>query len=427
MVSRIFLLNNAVNPTPPDSASSSPPGFLTASRGAASPTLSGLIRSLRTLPRAAWILFLGIFLNKFGAFVIPYLALYMTRQGFSAREAGLAMAAYGVGHLLASAIGGHLADTIGRRKTIALSMFSAAASMMLLSQARTFSGFLWLTGLTGLASELYRPASQALLTDLVPAGQRVTAFSAYRLALNAGWAFGPATAGLISEQSFFWLFAGDAVTSVLFGVVAWVALPHGVRAERKEAGWHEWVPALCRDRAFLQFLAAAFAISLVFPQMTCTFSLHVTSLGFSAATYGQLISLNGVLVVLLELPLTVFSQRFPAPRIIALGYVLIGIGFGLNGWVSTIPALVAGVIIFTFGEMIAMPVSAAFVADLAPPHLRGRYMGVMGFTWATGLIFAPTLGMALFEQKPVWLWAACGISGLTAAMIIMMPRKSRHD
>src|SRR5206468_10063568 len=105
----------------------------------------GLIASLRALPRPAWILFLGTFLNKFGAFVIPFLVLYMTRQGYTAAEAALAIGMYGVGHLIASALGGYLADRMGRRKTIALSMFSGALAMILLSQARSLPAILLLT------------------------------------------------------------------------------------------------------------------------------------------------------------------------------------------------------------------------------------------------------------------------------------------
>src|SRR5438874_240267 len=129
-------------------------------------TRPGMIATLRSFPRPVWILCAGTFLNKFGTFVIPFLALYMTRQGFSIEEAGLAISAYGVGHFLASILGGHLADTLGRRKTIVLSMVAAAVSMMLLSQARTFPAIWFLTVLTGLASELYRPAGSALLADL---------------------------------------------------------------------------------------------------------------------------------------------------------------------------------------------------------------------------------------------------------------------
>src|SRR5256886_11588174 len=144
----------------------------------------------------------------------------------------MAVGAYGVGTLLASGLGGHLADTIGRRKTIVLSMFSAAITMLLLSQARSLPAIILLTAFAGLAGELYRPASSALLADLVPAGQRITAFSAYRMAFNAGWAFGPAVAGLLAKKSFFWLFAGDAATSILFGLVAFFVLPSGLRGTR---------------------------------------------------------------------------------------------------------------------------------------------------------------------------------------------------
>src|SRR5436853_7271031 len=86
----------------------------------------GLLATLRSFPRPVWVLCGGAFLNKFGTFVIPFLALYMTRAGFSTTQAGLAIGAYGIGHFLASIIGGHLADTIGRRKTIILSMGSVA-------------------------------------------------------------------------------------------------------------------------------------------------------------------------------------------------------------------------------------------------------------------------------------------------------------
>src|SRR5258706_4159671 len=93
------------------------------------PNSQSLIPSLRALPRAAWFLFVGTFLNRFGAFVIPFLVIYMRQRGFTDREAAAALGAYGIGHLAASVLGGYLSDRIGRRKTIALSKFSSATSM----------------------------------------------------------------------------------------------------------------------------------------------------------------------------------------------------------------------------------------------------------------------------------------------------------
>src|SRR5271155_3338941 len=101
-----------------------------------------LVLRLRALPRPAWILFLGTFLNKFGTFVLPFLTLYLTRRGFTLAAAGFAISAYGLGSLMASGLGGWLADIIGRRKTIVLSMFSVALAMMVLSQSRSLAAII---------------------------------------------------------------------------------------------------------------------------------------------------------------------------------------------------------------------------------------------------------------------------------------------
>jgi len=385
---------------------------------------STLLSRLRALPRPAWILFLGTFLNKFGTFVMPFLTLYLTQRGFSLVDAGIAISAYGLGGLMASAIGGHLADVIGRRKTIALSMFSVAAAMILLSQSRSLPAIVIATWLAALTGELYRPASSALLADLVPSELRVTAYAAYRMAFNAGFAFGPAMAGFLATRGYFWLFAGDAATSVLFGVLALAALPRGLPIQHEESGWGRDLKVLAGDGRFIRVLCAAFLLALVFLQISSTFSLQVTSLGFSPSTYGMILSLNGVLVVCCELPLTSLTRRFPSRAVMATGYLLIGAGFSLNAFAHSVQGLVACIVIITFGEMVTMPVSSAYIADLAPPHLRGRYMGVYSLTWSAALIVAPQMGLRLFGISPPALWLTCGGLAVLAAAIIFPRSRS---
>ena len=381
-------------------------------------TQASLRESLRALPRGAWILFFGTFLNKFGTFVLPFLAIYMTRLGYTPAQAGLAIAAYGLGTLGACVLGGHLADRFGRRKTIVLSMFAGAAAMLCLSQVHSLPLIVAVSALVGLAGELYRPASSALLADLVPAGQRVTAFAAYRMSFNAGWAFGPATAGLLAKHSFLWLFVGDAATSLLYGFVAWFALPSGLRGTRTENSLLETFRVVREDKRFLQVLCAALAVGLVFVQVFSTMSLQITHSGFSASTYGLVISLNGLLVVLFELPLTTVTKRYPARRMMALGYLLIGAGFASNLLERSLPLLVLTTVVFTLGEMISMPVGGAYVADLAPADQRGLYMGTYGMVWAVAFVCGPSLGMLLFSASPVLLWTLCGVLGVLAAGII---------
>jgi MFS family permease len=240
------------------------------------------------------------------------------------------------------------------------------------------------------------------------------------MAINAGFAFGPATAGFLAKKSFLCLFFGDAATSAIFGLVAWFALPSGLRSSEAGNNLFETIRVLRRDKRFRQALVAALGIGLVFVQVFSSMSLEITRNGFSAAVYGLVISLNGALIVLCELPLTTLTRRFPARRAMALGFVLIGAGFASNALVRTIPLLLLTTVLFTVGEMISMPISAAYVADLAPTHQRGLYMGAYGMVWAAAFVFGPSLGLWLFSLNHIALWLSCGAIGLLAAGIILV-------
>lgn len=370
-----------------------------------------------------WILFAGTFINRFGTFVMPFLAIYMTREGFSPLQAGFAVSAYGAGHTVAAMIGGHLADRIGRRYTIALSMFLSAVSMVALSQVHTLPLLLALSFTVGAVGEIYRPAASALIGDLVLPHQRVAAFGMYRFAINLGFAAGPAVAGFLADRSFVYIFIGDAVTSAIYGIVALVALPHGVRSSAKEEKTAEGLRVAFNDRAFVIFLVATLCITWVEFQLHSTFPVHIAHLGFSAATYGWLLSINGVMIVLFELALTAWTQRMPPRPLIALGYALTGIGLALVGVASSVPALAMTVVVWTIGEMIYAPVTATYVTNLAPERYRGRYMGLWHSTWSAGMLLGPTLGSMIYQRSGPALWWTCLILGLAGGALSLITRK----
>jgi len=166
-------------------------------------------------------------------------------------------------------------------------------------------------------------------------------------------------------------------------------------------------------------LLAQFCIALVFLQMSSTFGLHVTAHGFDLKIYGLLLSLNGLLIVLFELPLTAWTRGLPPRSTIAAGYLLIGTGFALIGWAATIPALILVVLVFTLGEMIAMPLASAYVVGGVPPEMRGRYMGAYGLVWALGLTLGPATGVRIHTSSPLWLWIGCGLLSVVAAVTML--------
>jgi MFS family permease len=374
---------------------------------------------IRSLPGPVWILCAGSFVNRFGSFVAVFLILYLREKGYSIAEAGFVVSLYGAGNVVAAAVGGLVADRLGRRNAIAISMFSSAATLLALSQADEIVLIGALTVLAGLTGELYRPASAALLADLVPAGQRLPAFALNRFAINLGFAAGPATAGLLADRSFTYLFVGDALTSIVFGALALAALPEGVRTRRGEERRGEGIRTIARDRAFLFFLVSSVLGAFVYDQANVTFPLHVTESGLSNADYGLLISLNGLAIVLLELPFTSITQRFPAIPTLAVGSVLVGLGFALNAWAESLAALAFTVLIWTIGEIVYAPVASAYVADIAPVHLRGRYQGAFGLTWGISFMLGPLLGAVFFAWNGDAFWLFCGVLGVLSAGLLL--------
>jgi len=398
---------------------------------------SSLLTDLRALPRTFWILFAGTFINRFGTFVWPFLTIYLTRQGHSLTDAAWAVSAFGLGAFCGGALGGWLADHLGRRNTIVLGTFSSATFFMLLYTAASLPAVIVWTALAGMAGGIYHPAIGALVADVVPAGLRLRAYAAIRLAANAGFAFGVSIGGILANYSLFWLFAGDALTTALYGCIALAWLPHGLRSVVQRTRWSEAVISLRSDRAFHALWIAAFCGALIFTQFGSTYSLHVIRSGLTLdilgwhlppeTVYGLLLGWNGALIVFAELPMTSATLRFDSRRVMALGHLLTGIGFAMNAVAHSIFALWIAMTVFTIGEMISQPTASAYIARLAPERMRGRYMGVLALAWNGAGIVGPQLGFRLFAIDPLLMWLSCGMLGLAAAVVILRAGRLRED
>lgn len=392
-----------------------------------------IMEAIRSFPAPVWIVLAGMFLNRFGTFVIPFLGLHLRKAGYPEAHAGWALGLYGAGHLCSAMVGGYLADSIGRRRSIVLSMVMGAAAIWTLSSVSHIVLICICAFLAGLTSELYRPSASALLSESVDEKHRITAFAMLRFCINLGWSLGPAMGGWLASHSFVMLFRLDALTCVGFGCLAFFGLS---KNEKKHVTWDglgripghlaEQFKITWQNPPFRRLMLSNTLIAFVFIQWISTLGIAMEKAGLTPSQYGLVLGLNGVLIVLFEIPLTAWTRRHGPTKMISLGYFLIAISVLFMAFNPSMSQYFMGMAVFTFGEMICLPVSMAYVSRLAPSHQRGRYMGMNGISWSTAFLFGPSMGMVLCPMFPNGFWIACACLG-AIAVVIMKPIKHNRE
>jgi MFS family permease len=361
-----------------------------------------------------------MFVNRLASFVVTFLALYLVRErGFAPDAAGRIVALFGAGNLVAGPLGGTLADAIGRRATMLLSFGLGAVSVGTIGFLRDPALLAVFAFLAAATNELYRPAMNAAIADVVPFADRARAWGLSYWAMNLGWAFGLAIGGVLASRSFTALFLADAATTLVFAAIVARRVP-----ETRPAGTHAHSPlaGLARvfgDGTYVVFLVLQLAALVVFVQFQLAVPIDMNAHGVGPGTFAALLSVNGLGVVVLQ-PLAgpALARRDPS-LLLAASAVLIGAGFGVNALAGALPPLAvyaAGVALWTVGEVVGFPAAAAVVANLSPPDLRGRYQGAFSMAWGVALTIAPVLGGEVLTRAggPA-LWAICLGIGVSVA------------
>ncbi|MFV2171746.1 MDR family MFS transporter [Actinomadura sp. LOL_016] len=368
-------------------------------------------------PRTFWVLWAGTLLNRLGTMVEPFLGLYLTTmRGLSLAQAGAVMALLGAGSLAGQFVGGVLADRIGRRFTLTAATVGTGVAMLALGHAQGLPALAASALALGLLLDMYRPASQAMVADLISPADRPRAFGLLFWAVNLGWAVAMVLGGTLARQGFLWLFCIDALTCAAFGVLVWRAVPETRdRAARASSGPGGFGRAL-RDRVMVAYVVVTLLYTFVLMQGMTTMPLAMKEDGLGAQAYGLAIAANGVLIVIVTPLVNAWLSRRDHSLVLVAGFVIVGTGYGLTTLASSLPAYTATILVWTCGEIVAAAVLQAVVADLAPADLRGRYNALYGMAWSGGFLLAPLGGTQLLGLGggPA-LWLTCLALALAAA------------
>lgn len=372
----------------------------------------------RSLPDTYWLVWVGTLINRLGGFVMPLLTFYLTRErGLSVATAGRIVALFGAGAVVAALVGGVLADRLGRRATMLLSMVLGGALMISLGFARDVWWIAANTFLLGIAGELYRPAVMAYVADVVPAKDRLRAFGYLYWIINLSFAAAVLLGGVMARWSYTALFIGDALT--MFGYAALIAIkvPETRPAEAERAARPARLIDVLVDRTFMTFWLLSFGLAMMFFQSAVPLSAHLLRQGFDEAAFAGLMAINGVLIVLLQPSATAWTGRFERGRVLGAAALLTGAGFALHGATALVVVHVAAVMMWTLGEIIAAPVNSTTVANLASVEARGRYQGVFGMSWGLASCLGPLAGGELMERAGSdALWLTCLAVGVVCAV-----------
>ncbi len=377
------------------------------------------------LPREAWFLFAINLVNSAGTMVIFFLTLYLTRRlGFSPVEAGRALSLYGAGSLAGAYGGGWLSDRLGSTTVQKLSLIHSGVFLIALGQFRTPATLLPAIFLFATANGALFPANIASMSRVCPPELRIKGFALNRLAGNLGVTIGPAIGGLLALRDYRLLFWADGATclaaAALFFLI-WKKPEQRLRAEPEAKAAAEGTllaPSPWRDGPFLLLMLIVFVWSGVFCQLLTTFPLYLRNVyALAEDTIGRLLAVNTILIVVLEMVIMEKVRKYPVTRTINISFLLLGLGLGLMPFGRGALYAAFTVAVWTFGEILSMPLLAALIAGRARPETQGRYMGFFSFAFSLSLIVAPVVGTAVYERfggDTVW-YGSFGVMVVVAA------------
>jgi MFS family permease len=369
-------------------------------------------------------MFFGMLISTMGSSMIwPFLMIYVRqRVDLPLTQIASLMTINATAAIIAAFIAGPITDRIGRKWVMVVSLAGNSLVYFLMSGAHSYLSFALLMTFSGTFNPLYRVGADAMVADLIQPEKRPDAYALMRLSNNAGISIGPMIGGFISSLSFSITFyfagAGMMVYSLLLAFFAIETLPKQIDFSLEYSKLFSGYLQVLRDTQFLTFLGAFILTQMCALMIWILMPVYANGVfNVPESQYGFIPTTNALMVVFLQVFVTRITKRYRALPVMMVGTVFYAIGVGSVAFGKSFFGFWISIVIMTIGELILMPTSSTYVADLAPPDMRGRYMSIAGLTWSAAAGIAPVLGGYLNDHlAPVAIWYGGFVIGILGTL-----------
>jgi MFS family permease len=394
--------------------------------------------TLAEYPPQFWLVASGLLISSAGASMIwPFLMIYVSEKlSLSLSTVATLITINAATGLLTSLIAGTVADHLGRKPVMVLSLVVNGIGYLFMSQAHTYLGFALLMLLMGASNPLYQVGADAMLADMIEPEKRTNGYAIIRMVNNAGIAIGPAAGGFLASRSYTYAFIGAASGMLIYGLLLFLRARETlsrtyqveVKPAREGLGGYERV---LRDRPYIIF-SLLVGFGLIAPSMLWSLMAVYTKQNFNLpeSLFGWLPTTNALMCVFVQLFVTRISRRFRPLPVVAVGMLTFALGVGSVALMKSFRGFWASMVLMTLGELILVPTVSKYIADLAPVDMRGRYMSFYWFAWGIARATAPLIGGFLNDAvspRSIWIGGmAIGLASATGLILFNRLQKTRE-
>lgn len=339
---------------------------------------------------------------------IPFLALYLHNElDADPLTIGLILGLAPLFSTVGGFIGGYLTDRFGRKIIILITLFSWSLIFLGFAFSQSLVVFGILSAANGLGRSFFEPATQALMIDYTEQSKKRRLFSVRYTAINVAAVIGPLVGVWISALASPQLpFIITAVMYAVYGIALLFILksvtPQHRTAAPKRIG--DVFKVVFSDKKLLYLLAGGILISIGYSQFDSTLPQFVNmTVEDGVKLYSALIAINAIVVLVLQLPLSMISERISMLHTLVIGILFFALGFVLFNLADSWTSFIVAMIIFTIGEIFAFPMMNALIEEIAPEHQKATYLGASQLKNMGGFI-GPILGgwLLIYAQPAVF-------------------------